>query len=98
MSFQQDVVALLLKNGAEGIMKYLAYRDAEKEVIRINTARFPDCEFIILSAKHKSIDELVSQGWRDALVAIQGVHFPQEFLGKRILLFRPKQEKKVGFV
>jgi hypothetical protein len=98
MSFKQDVVGLLLKNGAEGIMKYLAYRDAEKEVIRINTARFPDCEFVILSAKHKDIDELINQGWRDALVAIQNVHFPQEFLGKKILLFKPKQKKKVGFV
>lgn len=98
MSFQQDIVALLLKNGAEGIMKYLDYRSAEKEVIRINTARFPDCEFVILSVKHKSIDELIQQGWRDALIAIQGVHFPQEFLGKRILLFKTKKEKRVGFV
>lgn len=102
MSFKQDVVMLLLKHGAESVMKHFAYRDAEREVLRINSARFPECEFHLVPTNHKRLDELLEQGWRDALVDPQiggGVHFPQEFLGKRVLLFKQKeQEKRIGFV
>ena len=102
MSFKQDVVMLLLKHGAESVMKYFAYRDAEREVLRINSTRFPDYEFHLVPANHRKLDELLQQGWRDALVDPQiggSVHFPQDFLGKRVLLFkRKKQEKRIGFV
>lgn len=102
MSFKQDVVMLLLKHGAEGIMKYFAYRDAEREVLRINSTRFPDYEFHLVPANHKRLGELLNLGWRDALVDPQiggSVHFPQDFLGKRILLAKKKQQgKRIGFV
>ena len=62
MGFKQDVVMLLLKHGAEGIMKYFAYRDAEREVLRINSTRFPDYEFHLVPTKHKRLDELLDQG------------------------------------
>lgn len=51
MTFKQDVVMLLLKHGTENVLKYISYRDMDKEVIRINSARFPDCEFVLVPAK-----------------------------------------------
>lgn len=102
MSLKQDIVLLLLQHGAKKIMESIAYRDAEKEVLRVNRARFPGYEFHIVPSKHKKLHKLIGQGWRDALIDPEIgrlVHFPQEFLGKKILLFKkPVSKNKIGFV
>lgn len=51
--------------------------------------------------KHKKLKQLIKQGWRDALVNVQlgpAIHFPQEYLGKKLLLFKSKSNKRIGFV
>ncbi len=102
MSLKRDAVILLLQHGAKKVVQHIEYKDAEKEVIRINQARFPEMEFHLVPSKHKKLSQLIKKGWRDALVDPNigpGVHFPQEFLGKKLLLFREtKSGKRIGFI
>lgn len=102
MGLKQDIAVVLLQHGAKKVVEHIAYKDAEKEMLRVNRTRLPEAEFCLLSAKHKSLSKLIKDGWRDALADPEIgrlIHFPQEFLGKKVLLFRfKKNDKKIGFV
>lgn len=102
MSLKKDIAIVLLQHGAKKVVEHIVYKDAEKEVLRINKTRIPEAEFILLSAKHKKISQMIRDGWRDASANPEIgslIHFPQEFLGNKVLLFRfKKNNRKIGFV